>query len=484
MSYIFVNTGQCGNQLGCSMMDSLYQQLQSDPFEMDAHFRTVQSKGETKTFARAVCIDTEPKVINDCIQRVKDRKSWIFDNKSIVYGHGGAGNNWALGYETCGGEFLDASLDGIRRELEMCNRPPSLLITHSVAGGTGSGCGTRITESAADEFPDVMRINIAVTPYHFGEVVVQHFNTILSLSKLSGASDGIIAFENEVAKQLCIEMKGIGRPSMHDINEVIAANILPALLPKYPYIHDRDADTSPSTKYSTRKFSTISDDVGELCCHPGYRFLNVKNIPQTSERSVAFTYDSWSSLVETLMRMDQRGNSSDRGAGSRPSISTSSKRSSMDVAAPSDDMVREGSESHFSTPVIGFRSLKSVLTVRGPDAASGLAAMHAAATAASGAYLPQRRSSTVVAPDSSVFDDMRCDIHHSSRTVNGYHRSAVLLSNSQAILPILQRAALKGADMYRARAYVHQYKSCGLEDDDFVRAFRTVGQVIENYRGL
>lgn len=484
MSYIFVNTGQCGNQLGCSIMDSLYQQLHSDPFEVDAYFRTSQSKGNPKIVARAVCIDTEPKVINDCIQRVKDKKTWIFENKNIVYGHGGAGNNWALGYETCRGEFLDASIDSIRRELEICNRPPSLLITHSVAGGTGSGCGTHITESAADEFPDVTRINIAVTPYHFGEVVVQHFNTILSLSKLSAASDGILTFENEVAKQLCIEMKRIGRPSMHDINEIIAANILPALLPKYPFIHDHDGNCgSSSRKSSSRRFSTISDDIGELCSHPGYRFLSVKNIPQTSERSVAFTYDSWSSLVETLMRMDQRGTSSDRGAGSKPLISTTLKRP-MDPAAPSNGTMRETLGNHSLVPAIGFRSLKSVLTVRGPDATSGLNAMHSAATAASSAYLPQRRSSTAIAPEPSVFDDTRCDIHYSAKSVNGYHRSAVLLSNSQAILPIIQRAALKGADMYRAKAYVHQYKSCGLEDDDFVRAFRTVGQVIENYRGL
>jgi hypothetical protein len=33
-------------------------------------------------------------------------------------------------------------------------------------------------------------------------------------------------------------------------------------------------------------------------------------------------------------------------------------------------------------------------------------------------------------------------------------------------------------------AYVHQYEAFGLEQEDFVTAFRTVGQVIENYRIL
>lgn len=481
MSYIFVDTGQCGNQLGSSILESLHQHVQFDHAEMDAFFRTSYSRGEARTYARAVCIDTEPKVINECVLRAKERKSWTFDSKSIVYGHGGAGNNWARGYEMCTGEFLEASLECIRRELEVCNRPPSLIITHSVAGGTGSGTGTRITESVADEFCDVTRMNIAVTPYHFGEVVVQHLNTVLCLAKISAASHGVLSFENEVAKQLCIEMKGIERPSMHDINAVIAANILPILLPKY--LHDSNVnDVARGSNSQPGIVSTISDDVGDLCCHPGYRFLSVKNVPQTSRRSVAFTYDSWSSLVETLQRMDNAGSSSEKGAGSAQVSFASSRRLSSDVNFCQSS---SPAKSENVVPVSGCRSLKSILTVRGPDAASGLKAMFDARVAFNSTTIPPRRGeSSAAPPPSTMFDGRNCQMHYSNRSVNGYQRSAVLLSNSQAILPILQRAGMKGAEMYRAGAYVHQYKSCGLEDEDFVRAFRTVGQVIENYRSL
>lgn len=481
MSYIFVDTGQCGNQLGSSILESLYQHVQFDHAEMDAFFRTSYSRGEPRTYARAVCIDTEPKVINDCLSRAKERKSWTFDSKSIVYGHGGAGNNWARGYEMCTGEFLDASLECVRRELEICDRPPSLIITHSVAGGTGSGTGTRLTESLADEFSDVTRLNIAITPYHFGEVVVQHLNTVLCLAKISSASDGVLTFENEVAKQLCIEMKGIERPSMHDINAVIAGNILPILLPKY--LHDsNNNDVSRSSHSQPGVPSTLSDDVGDLCSHPGYRFLSVKNVPQTSRRSVAFTYDSWSSLVETLQRMDRAGSSSEKGSGSAQVPFASSRRLSTNVNFSQSSSPTKGESGVASA---GCRSLKSILTVRGPDAASGLKSMVDARAAFSSASIPLRRGeSTTAPPPSTIFDDRNCQMHYSNRSVNGYQRSAVLLSNSQSILPILQRAGLKGAEMYRAGAYVHQYKSCGLEDEDFVRAFRTVGQVIENYRSL
>jgi hypothetical protein len=38
--------------------------------------------------------------------------------------------------------------------------------------------------------------------------------------------------------------------------------------------------------------------------------------------------------------------------------------------------------------------------------------------------------------------------------------------------------------LYIIGAYVHQYEACGVDEDDFVRAFRQLGQVIENYNSL
>ena len=58
-----------------------------------------------------------------------------------------------------------------RRELEFCDLPTTLLTTHAVGGGTGSGLGTKVTESLSDYFSECNLLNIAVTPYHFSEVV-------------------------------------------------------------------------------------------------------------------------------------------------------------------------------------------------------------------------------------------------------------------------------------------------------------------------
>ena len=77
-----------------------------------------------------MCLDTEPKVINECLARSQG-KEWKLDTKSVAYRHGGAGNNWAMGYQMCTGDFLETSIDLVRRELEMCDYPPLLACIHS-----------------------------------------------------------------------------------------------------------------------------------------------------------------------------------------------------------------------------------------------------------------------------------------------------------------------------------------------------------------
>ncbi len=88
--------------------------------------------------ARAVIIDTEPKVI----QRIVAARGgaggarggggagggggggWMYDSGTQVCCHaqGGAANNWAFGYHAHGATFTEACLEGVRRETERCGR--------------------------------------------------------------------------------------------------------------------------------------------------------------------------------------------------------------------------------------------------------------------------------------------------------------------------------------------------------------------------
>jgi len=411
---IFVGCGQCGNQVEYAILDALWVQVKDDPLAMESFFR--ESSGG-KWFARGVCLDTEQKVIDGCVSRTRQRGSdgWTYDAKSTTFTYGGAGNNWGLGYKMCSGKFLDASLDCVRRELECSDYPNCLMVLHSLGGGTGSGQGTRMTEALADSFSDVMRTNLVVAPYHFGEVIVQHYNAILCLSKIASASHAVITFENEVVRDLCTSMRGIKKPSLADINGTIANHMLSILLPSH------------SVEKNIK--SSLCSDIAHLCSHPGLKFLDIKHTPQTPDASIDFTYDTWTSLIRTIDKMSSLGTQSERGL---------SRQSCVDQSC---------------------YAFASKLIVRGKDAQEAAKAVR-----------------TLGIPDSVIVEWSSCS--------SPYQRSASLFSNSQSVLPILQRPLVKAKKMFEVRAFVHQYTPYGLGQDDFSLAFQSIGQYIMNYMGL
>jgi hypothetical protein len=81
-------------------------------------------------------------------------------------------------------------------------------------------------------------------------------------------------------------------------------------------------------------------------------------------------------------------------------------------------------------------------------------------------------------------DDGACRIRYSPLQANGYTRSASLVTNGQAVIPTLLRPVMEGTKMFRVQAYLHQYLSAGMEQDDLVTAFRSVTKTVNNYRDL
>jgi hypothetical protein len=66
----------------------------------------------------------------------------------------------------------------------------------------------------------------------------------------------------------------------------------------------------------------------------------------------------------------------------------------------------------------------------------------------------------------------------------GHARAASLVANSQSMIRPVERVTARGWEMFRSRAYVHQYAKWGIEDDDFTMAFSQLEEVIHRYRGL
>lgn len=58
----------------------------------------------------------------------------------------------------------------VRREVERCDRLSGLMAVMSVAGGTGSGVGTYLTQRLRDAYPRSFILNHLTWPYSSGEV--------------------------------------------------------------------------------------------------------------------------------------------------------------------------------------------------------------------------------------------------------------------------------------------------------------------------
>lgn len=389
------------------------------------------------------------------------------------------------------GEFAATALDCVRRELELVDNCPYIVVAHSLAGGTGSGLGARITELIGDEFSDCVRVNVGITPYHFGEVVVQHYNAVLSLAKVASSADAVLLFENEVAQYMCKQTRGIERPTLGDINEQIASHLVPILLPAHRAIqpdpfHGRDT-------HSNR--CDLADSVRHLCSHSGLKFIDAKVVPQTPTQSIEYTYDTWISLINSISRMQIRGSYIDRST-SMSNVQKTPTSSSTSTSSRSPSMITTPSKAHVSTrdtasSVEPGVTLASVLTLHGAEAAEeskkvrcGPKSMDPVSQLASPADKRNPNPTYHYSAPHSGLLSAPVEVRSSQYALSGYPRSASLLSNSTAILPLLQRVTVRAQQLFATRAYVHQYNDFGVGEVDFVESFRKVGQIIANYESL
>lgn len=112
----------------------------------------------------------------------------------------------------------------VRRECEICDCIQAFQLTHSVGGGTGSGFGSLLLCRLYDEFPDILLMNASILPSTtVSDVVVEPYNTILSLAYLVDYSNGVFCMDNEALYKICMNKLKVGRINYSTINSLIAS---------------------------------------------------------------------------------------------------------------------------------------------------------------------------------------------------------------------------------------------------------------------
>ncbi|KAG7226113.1 hypothetical protein INR49_018724 [Caranx melampygus] len=442
MSVVTVQLGQCGNQVGQELFGVICSDGhdgQRKTYSAASCERFFRQTAHEDLVARAVLIDMEPKVINHSLSKAATSGRWRYGDTSHFSQKQGSGNNWANGFCVHGPRHREVVEELVRREVEHCDRLSGLMAMMSVAGGTGSGVGTYITQCLREDYPKSFILNHLTWPYGTGEVIVQNYNSVLTLAHLYPLSDAILVHENDTVHRICSQLLNIKHISFSDVNRVIAHQLGSVLQPAL----------TPDS-YGVYSRNPLGELVSSLACHPEYKLLSVCTIPQMPSSSIAYSTFSWPGLLKHLRQM---------------LISNSKMEEGIDwqVRPPA------GPERTRSLTGGGFNtSLANLLILRGKD-------VYSAETGGfedTGLY-------------TSWFSTKEAfSVWKSPVPFNKYEKSATLVSNSQALLGPLDNMVGKAWNMFASKAYIHQYIKFGITEEDFLDSFTSLEQVISSYRQL
>ncbi|CAF1165800.1 unnamed protein product [Didymodactylos carnosus] len=453
MAQIILQLGQAGNQVG----QQIFETIMTDNMSSHLNLPSALSKTDKRFYesyineslsryfiqhddnkneltARAVVIDTELKVIQ---QLLTDKsKKWKYSSKCVHEGRLGSGNNWACGYRN-GTLSEDNILNALRWQLEQADRVDVILPILSLAGGTGSGLGTYFVECVRDELPRSFILTSVIVPYTSGEVVVQNYNSLLTLSHLYRSNDGIFVFENDIlqhyAKKL-VAYSGMDRSTnIRDMNLILSRHLCSFLQP-----------ILSSTTTST--FSELNQLLECLVPHAFYKLLTIRCVPQLSEQAIDFSSYKWSGLIRSLRQMYLNNSYLDEGLDwtlkphqtHTKSISNCFlARSSVDVTNLHDEIDKYFQNEHLYTQ-------------------------------------------NVLVFDNLYYKTFSCE----KKSYLNYEKFLTLISNCQTPIYSMDKILTKAWQLYSQKAYLHHYMKYDIDEQEFLSSFINVEQIIQSYKQL
>lgn len=228
---ITLQIGQCGNQIGFEFWKQLCQEHGIRPDGILQNFATDGTDRKDVFFyqadddhyiPRSVLVDLEPRVINTI--KTSDHANLYNPENIYLSEHGGgAGNNWAAGFHS--GEKLHEELfDIIDREADGSDNLEGFMLCHSTAGGTGSGLGSYMLERLNDRYPKKLIQTYSVFPNQdeVSEVVVQPYNTMLTMKRLTLHADAVVVLDNTALNSIATDRLGIRNTSFSQINKMVS----------------------------------------------------------------------------------------------------------------------------------------------------------------------------------------------------------------------------------------------------------------------
>ncbi|EGC38458.1 gamma tubulin [Dictyostelium purpureum] len=225
---ITLQVGQCGNQIGSEFWKQLCKEHGINPagYLEDYSIPGIDRKDvffyqsdDDHYVPRALLLDLEPRVI-ESIKTSEYANLYNQENIYISEKGTGAGNNWANGHKQAE-SLSDEIFDMIDREADGSESLEGFLMTHSISGGTGSGMGSFILEQLNDRYPKKIIQTYSVFPDD-SSVVVQQYNSVLTLKRLIENVDSTVVLDNHALHRIVGENLHIDQPTMDQTNSLVS----------------------------------------------------------------------------------------------------------------------------------------------------------------------------------------------------------------------------------------------------------------------
>merc|ERR1712070_410719 len=227
---VHIQGGQCGNQIGAKFWEVISDEHGIDPTgtyhgDSDLQLERINvyynEASGGRYVPRAVLVDLEPGTMDSVRAGTYGQ---LFRPDNFIFGHSGAGNNWAKGHYTEGAELVEACMDVIRKEAESCDRLQGFQFTHSLGGGTGSGLGTLLISKLAEDYADRIIETFSIFPCpKVSDTVVEPYNATLSIHQLVEYSNECMVIDNEALYDICFNTLKLTNPTYGDLNHLVSA---------------------------------------------------------------------------------------------------------------------------------------------------------------------------------------------------------------------------------------------------------------------
>jgi hypothetical protein len=450
MSFIFIQVGQCGNQVGHEFWTLLRSEKEKRKPKMPCY-----SLFHPNGHARCVFVDSEPKVLQSIID---DKSSHQYINlKNVRYSYPGCGNNWGLGFHLqttcecpvmqCNEYLLEETVHAFRLEVEKCDYVKGAFIIHSLGGGTGSGFGCRVIQEIRNRYPAMYILSICVAPYRHGDTPLQHYNTLLSMAHIQKYTDGVILFQNDdILRSLNrdFETSSTNRRlnknnySLSDVNKYIASNLVNMFLPMQ----------DEQNKWKQFDLFTV---MNTLCSDSKTKFIEIHTSALLTHNHQAKT--SWQYISEDLVKQMPIYDSV-----------LNQPISSLHTQV----IIRGGLQSKYDSQtirrVLAQKACKPVPWLSQTDVTYSRDRV----------YQQEQRAENMDFVISNTKPAMCSQVKPIELTLT-------IITNRSHIIEFLNHILVKSSSMIDSNAYIHWYERHGCDRNKFEECFDTLKQIIHNY---